>query len=185
MKQESTFGYVLRLTVTLLLITGVMAALLGGVNAVTEDRIDQIRAEKATQALSAVLPDAESAREKTDFTDPAGQITQIYASETGYAIQLTVAGFGGDIDMMVGVSKTGEVLGISIISHTETAGLGAVAAAKTSKGQAFRDQFAGMSGQLAVTKDGGQVDAISSATITSRAVTDGVNAALAWVAQNG
>ena len=185
MKKESTFGYILRLSLTLLIITGVMALLLGSVNALTEDRIAQINAQKARDALAAVLPDAASAQERTGFSDPTGQISQIYESESGYAIQLTVAGFGGDVDMMVGVAKTGEVLGVSIISHTETAGLGAVAAAKTSNGQAFRDQFVGMSGTLAVTKDGGQVDAISSATITSRAVTEGVNIALAWVAQNG
>jgi electron transport complex protein RnfG len=53
-----------------------------------------------------------------------------------------------------------------------------VAAENTSKGEAFRSQFIGMSGVLAVDKDGGEVDSISSATITSRAITNGVNAAL-------
>ena len=67
---------------------------------------------------------------------------------------------------------------MSIISHSETPNLGAVAASSNSKGQAFRDQFIGLSGTLAVSKDGGSVDAITSATITSRAVTSGVNAAL-------
>ena len=61
----------------------------------------------------------------------------------------------------------------------QTAGLGAVAADKTAKGEAFREQFAGLSGEIAV---GDQIDAISGATITSKAVTQGVNAALALVA---
>ena len=84
--------------------------------------------------------------------------------------------------MMVGVGNDGKVLGISIISHTETAGLGAVAAADTPAGQTFRSYFEGASGSVAVTKDGGTVEAITGATITSRAVCDGVNAALAAVA---
>ena len=79
---------------------------------------------------------------------------------------------------MVGISNEGKVTGISIISHTETAGLGAVAAAENDKGQVFRDQFVGMSGHLAITKDGGDVDAITGATVTSRAITEGVNQAL-------
>ena len=83
--------------------------------------------------------------------------------------------------MMVGIGKDGKVLGISIISHTETAGLGAVAAAENTKGQAFRDQFIGMGGSLSVTKDGGQVDALTGATVTSRAICAGINAALECV----
>ena len=84
-----------------------------------------------------------------------------------------------------GVNNEGNVLGISIISHTETAGLGAVAAANTSPGEAFRAQFVGQSGSVSVSKDGGQIDALTGATITSRAVCVGVNAALAVVAAMG
>jgi len=83
---------------------------------------------------------------------------------------------------MVGVGTDGKVLGISIVSHTETAGLGAVAAAQTSAGEAFRSQFVGKSGAVAVSKDGGELDAITGATITSRAICVGVNAALDCVA---
>ena len=86
--------------------------------------------------------------------------------------------------MMVGITD-GKVQGISIISHTETPGLGAVAAAKNAKGEAFRSQFEGVSGVLAVNKDGGEIDAITSATITSRAVVAGVNAALEYVENLG
>ena len=87
--------------------------------------------------------------------------------------------------MMVGVSNDGKVTGISIISHTETAGLGAVAAAATSAGEAFRGQFVGMSGTVSVSKDGGSVDSITGATITSRAICVGVNAALECAANMG
>ena len=95
------------------------------------------------------------------------------------------AGFNGTVTMMVGVDNDGKVTGISIISHTETAGLGATAAADTDAGRAFRDQFIGMSGTVSVTKDGGEVDALTGATITSRAVCKGVNAALACAANLG
>ena len=87
--------------------------------------------------------------------------------------------------MMVGVANDGTVTGISVISHTETAGLGAVAAASTSAGESFRGQFVGMGGSVSVTKDGGGVNAITGATITSRAICTGVNAALDCVAGLG
>ena len=86
---------------------------------------------------------------------------------------------------MVGVDFEGKVLGISIVSHTETAGLGAVAAAKNSAGETFRGYFVGKSGSVKVDKDGGEIGAITGATITSRAVCEGVNAALACAANLG
>ena len=72
-----------------------------------------------------------------------------------------------------------------MINHGETAGLGAIAADKTTKGDAFRSQFVGMSGTISVSKDGGQVEAITGATITSRAVCNGINAALDYVKNAG
>ena len=110
---------------------------------------------------------------------------EIFASETGYAVEVTPGGFDNTITMMVGVDKEGNVLGIDIISHTETAGLGAVADAATPAGVSFREQFAGKAGSVSVTKDGGSLDAITGATITSRAVCAGVNAALNCVAGLG
>lgn len=182
MKQTSMFRYILRLAGTLLLITSVVAALLAWVNSITEERIADTKAQKTINAIAAVLPDAENAEKLDGFPDDTGLITAVYQSSGGYAIEVVPTGFGGDITMMVGVGKDGNVLGVSVVSHTETAGLGAVAGAKTAKGQAFRDQFIGMTGTLAVSKDGGTVDSISGATITSRAVTQGVNAALSCAA---
>ena len=69
-----------------------------------------------------------------------------------------------------------------MISHTETPGLGAVAATQNARGEAFRSQFVGQEGALAV---GDQIDAISGATITSNAVVAGVNAAFDYVANLG
>ena len=175
---------ILRLAGTLFLITALVAAALAGVNGVTQERIAAGQQQKLQDAMSQVLPEGENLEPVVLNTEDP-QIRSAYACPQGYAVEVAVAGFGGTVTMMVGVSAEGIVTGVSVISHTETPGLGAVAAAQTAAGEAFRQQFAGMSGQLAVTKDGGAVDAITGATITSRAVTQGVNAALEWVRAQG
>ena len=167
--------YILKLSLTLLVITAVVAAALAGVNSVTAPIIEKLNYEKTQTAIETVLPGGGTALES--FPDETGMIRKVYASDTGYAIEVAPTGFAGDIVMMVGIVD-GKVSGISIISQSETAGLGAVAAAKTSAGENFRNQFIGLSGELSVSKDGGAIDAITSATITSRAVTNGINAAL-------
>ena len=182
MKKENSVLYILRLTVTLLLVTGVVAAALAGVNAITKDRIAALEAEKIQKAIEEVLPGA-TGMTLAEFTDATGIVRKVYRAAAdspvqGYAVEVAPAGFGGAITLMVGVSD-GKVTGISVVSHAETAGLGSVAAENNAKGQAFRSQFVGTSGVLAVDKDGGSMDAITSATVTSRAVTVGVNAALA------
>ena len=181
MKTESTVMYVLRLALTLLIITAVVAAALAGVNSITAPAIAELNAQKTQEAIELVLP---GGGESVDFPETA-LVSKVYASETGYAVEVTPGGFDNTITMMVGVDKAGSVLGISIIKHTETAGLGAVAAASTPAGENFRGQFVGASGSVAVTKDGGQMDAITGATITSRAVCAGVNAALECAAKMG
>ncbi|MDO5400108.1 MAG: RnfABCDGE type electron transport complex subunit G [Eubacteriales bacterium] len=183
MKTESTVKFVLRLALTLFAITAVVAGCLAGVNAITEPRIAALNEEKTQAAIEAVLPGGGTLA--GTWSDSTGFVSKVYESDTGYAVEVKPNGFDNTITMMVGVDKAGKVLGISVISHTETAGLGATCAAKTAAGEAFRDQFAGMSGQVAVTKDGGSVDAITGATITSRAVCAGVNAALECVANMG
>ena len=181
MKTESTVMYVLRLALTLLAITAVVAAALAGVNAITAPAIAELNAQKTQEAIELVLP---GGGDPVDFPETA-LVSKVYASETGYAVEVTPGGFDNTITMMVGVDKAGSVLGISIISHTETAGLGAVAAAGTPAGEAFRNEFVGATGSVAVTKDGGEIDAITGATITSRAVCVGVNAALEVVGKMG
>lgn len=181
--KQSNVGYILRLSFTLLIITAVVAAVLAGVNSMTAPVIAGISEEKTQAAIEKVLP---GGGEKLDsFTDKTGLVKAVYASESGYAIEVAPNGFGGEIRMMVGVDKEGKVLNISVISQAETAGLGSVIAAENKAGEDFRSQFVGASGTLAVTKDGGEVDAITSATISSRAVVDGVNAALACAASLG
>lgn len=182
MKTESNVKFILRLALTLLVITSVVAAALAGVNALTAGKIAETKLANTQAAVNAVLP---GGGEEISFQDDTGMVSKVFASDTGYAVEVLSSGFGGTVDMMVGVGKDGKVLAVQIISHSETPGLGAVSAAENAAGEAFRGQFAGMSGELAVTKDGGQVEAITGATITSRAVVKGVNAALACVAGLG
>ena len=184
MKTESTALYVLRLAVTLLVITAVVAGLLAGVNSVTKPVIDQLNAEKTQKAIETVLEGGYHTVIE-DYADATGLVSKVYQGDNGYALEVTPGGFDSTITMMVGVANDGTVTGISVISHTETAGLGAVAAASTSAGESFRGQFVGMGGSVSVTKDGGEVNAITGATITSRAICTGVNAALDCVAGLG
>ena len=184
MKTESTVMYVLRLALTLLAITAVVAAALAGVNSITAPIIDELNAAKTQEAISAVLPGGFDT-EIADYADASGIVSKVYQGANGYALEVGPGGFDNTITMMVGIDNEGKVLGISIVNHTETAGLGAVADADTPKGIAFREQFMGASGSVSVTKDGGTMDAITGATITSRAICVGVNAALDCVAGLG
>ena len=184
MKKENNALYILRLAVTLLAICAAVALALAGVNAITKDRIDAIQVEKTQKAIAEVLKDGETAM-AVFLSDSTQGVISAYENENGYAVEVVSPGFNGDITMMVGVSHDGKVLGVSIISHAETAGLGAVADANSAKGQAFRDSFLGLSGSVSTSKDGGQADTITGATITSRAICDGVNAALEFVQRMG
>ena len=185
MKQnESMAMYVLRLAGTLLLICAVTAGLLAGVNSITAPIIDDLNAAKTQEAISAVLPGGFDT-EIADYADASGIVSKVYQGANGYAVEVGPGGFDNTITMMVGIDNEGKVLGISVVNHTETAGLGAVADADTPKGIAFREQFIGASGSVSVTKDGGTMDAITGATITSRAICVGVNAALDCVAGLG
>ena len=185
MKQnESMAMYVLRLAGTLLLICAVTAGLLAGVNSITAPIIDDLNAAKTQEAISAVLPGGFDT-EIADYADATGIVSKVYQGANGYAVEVGPGGFDNTITMMVGIDNEGKVLGISVVNHTETAGLGAVADADTPKGIAFREQFMGASGSVSVTKDGGTMDAITGATITSRAICVGVIAALDCVAGLG
>lgn len=184
-KESSNVGYVLKLTAVLLVITVVVAALLGGVNALTEGPIEELNNQKTADAIKEVLASEAVAEEVTGYADKTGLVTALYkVGDDGYVAKILVGGSQADIEMMVGVAADQSVSGISFISMSETPGLGAIAAQDGTKGEQFRAQYVGLSGELAVDKDGGVIDSLTGATVTSRAVTTGVNAALACVAAN-
>ena len=140
----------------------------------TKDVIEANGAAAAEKAMGEVLPAAESFEEKTA---PDGSVYHVGKSggETVGCVFITSAkGYGGDVKIMTGVDTGGKVSGISILEINETPGLG-----MNAKKDDFRNQFKGQSGELKVNKDGGEIVAITSATVTSRAVTKAVNEALA------
>ena len=163
----STGAYVLRLTLTLFLITTIVAGLLGLVNYVTADTIAEQIAQKAENAMRQVLE--ADGYEPLDVPEDSAVTAAYRAGDRGYVVRVAPNGFGGAIDMMVGVDVSGAVTGVAIVSQSETASLGANCTRED-----FRAQFTGKTGTLSVSKDGG-------ATVTSRAVTEGVNTALEFV----
>lgn len=176
-KSEGTLAVIVRLGIVLLIMAAVVALVLGLVNLLTEGRIEVIRQETMTAAMQEVLP----AAAYVPVDDLSGQeaVDAIYAADNGWVVQCTVSGSQGGITLMVGVDKAYTCTGISITDHSETAGLGAIAGQAGEKGEAFRQQFIGQSGTVAVTKNGGSIDAIAGATITSSAVCNAVTIALA------
>ena len=181
MKKESTVLYVLKLGLILLAITAVVAALLGGVNVITKDRITAINDQKVANAIALVL-DSDAAPELVEDPDAPAEIKSIYKmGDDGYAVELLVSGSQGTIDMMTGLKPDGEITGVSIVSHSETAGLGAVYAGDTDAGVAFRESFAGKSGTV-VPSD---VDYKSGATVSADAICRGASVASQYVASLG
>jgi len=169
----------LKLAVILFAFAAAVALCLGLVNHITHERIEVFAAERKAAAMEAVLP-AESYDAVTDGTaEKVELVREIYAAgDRGWVVMVTPSGFGGEIEMAVGVGSDGTVTGVSIVDMSETSGLGANASRES-----FRSQFIGRSGSVALSKQGGEIDALTGATVTSTAVVRGVNAALAAVSE--
>ena len=164
----------LKLAVILFAFAAVVAVALGLVNKITSERIAAFEAEKTAAAMREVLPAESYTPVEGSAADKVELVKEIYdAGGSGWVIMVTPSGFGGEIEMAVGVDKSGAVTGVSIVSMSETSGLGANA-----NRESFRSQYVGRSGSVALRKQGGEIDALTGATVTSTAVTRGVNAAL-------
>ena len=162
---------------SLFLICAVAAGALAYVNSVTAPTIAANNAAAADKARGEVLPAADGFEEKTAPDGTAYYVGKSGADAVGYVFTTAAKGYGGDVEIMTGIDAQGKVTGISILTINETPGLG-----MNAKKDGFKDQFKGKSGELAVNKDGGEIVAITSATVTSRAVTKAVNEALALFA---
>ena len=177
---------ILKLTVILFLICAVVAGVLGGVNELTKDRIYAINNAATIAAYSAVL--AADSYDEVEF-DAAAYPTVDKVSQAsngaGHVVELTFSGAQGMITMAAGVDTDYKCTGISIISHSETSGLGANAAADSEIGRNFRAQFVGEGEDIALSKSGGHIDALAGATITSNAVTGAVATAIQVVKSLG
>ncbi|MDY0084767.1 MAG: RnfABCDGE type electron transport complex subunit G [Bacteroidales bacterium] len=179
-KKESSF---FNMVSTLLLITAVAAFSLGMVFNLTKEPIALAKKAKQEAAIKAVLPAfdrLEVLQVKSAWEDDSLQFNMAYQNDqfVGAAINtFTNKGFSGNIKLMVGLLPDGSINNISVLEHKETPGLGD----KMQKNKSpWSEQFNGQSPasfDLAVTKDGGDVDAITAATISSRAYTDAVKRA--------
>ncbi len=174
---------ILRPTAILFVICVVVSAALAGTNLLTEDKIDQQAAAKAEESRKLVLPGAESFEEVDLPADWEGSPVYLGAAggtTVGYVLETTAKGYGGDIKVMTGFSAEGDITGVEILSHSETPGLGANAVKEE-----FREQFKMekpvLYGPLEVVKyqepEPGQIEAMTGATITSKAVTAAVEQA--------
>lgn len=158
----------------LFLICVVVAAALAGANLLTAEQIERQQLLKAEESRKIVLGAAES------FEEQEGYYKGLAGGQTvGYVFETEAKGYGGSVRVMTGIGQAGEITGIVILSHGETPGLGANA-----EKEEFRAQF-----QQAAPEDGlkvvkfqapgeGEVEALTGATITTRAVSDAVNLAI-------
>ena len=173
----------------LLVLTGVaviMGAVLAWVNSVTSGPINEQKAKALADGIKAVMACDDLVVSRTDTVrqnDAKGkELTYIIyqtqdaaGEDLGAAVESTTLGFGGDLKVLVGFAPDGQVLGYTLLEHAETPGLGAKADKWFQKGA--KGDIIGKNPQetLIVSKDGGQVDAITASTITSRAFLLAVN----------
>ena len=177
-KLESTLK---NMVLSLLLISAVMAAALGFVYSATKEPIEKANKAKEIQAVKEVLPPFDN--------DPTANVKEIDGllfyqalkdgKPVGYAVKTyTDKGFSGRFDLMVGIKPDGSINTVVVLEQKETPGLGT-----KMKEPKFKNQFDGLSiGNLKgkavkVKKDGGTIDAITAATISSRGFCDGVQKA--------
>lgn len=179
----------IRLAGVLLIVCAIAAALLGYTNEVTYDKIQEQLVKASDEARKEVLPDADAFEKLDDSTlasisSKYNFVKEVYTAKkgsdvVGYAVKVAPKGYGGAVEVVVGITVDGTIQGIKVGSHNETPGLGA-----NSTKPAFQGQFAGKTWEnpLSVIKSGtpkdNEIAALSGATITSRAVTNGVNQAL-------
>lgn len=148
----------------------ISVAVLSGMDLFTRDTIQYQKELKVQRMLNQLFPEMTA----YDFDES----TEIYTissdgSKVGYAFLGVGVGYGGNIDIVVGMENKTTLRGIAVIAHAETPGLGDKILLPD-----FTNRFIGLDiSEINLTRDGGKVDAITGATISSRAVVDGVRAA--------
>lgn len=166
---------------SLFIICIVVTLLLAITNSVTAPKIAQLAVDTENETKQIVLSEAESfsdakavSADGTDYTYYEGYSAS--GEIAGYVFSTSAKGYGGDIDVMVGVGTDGKVRGVSILSISETAGLG-----MNAEKDSFLNQFVGKSAGIAVSKSSpadNEIQALTGATITSNAMAQAVNTAL-------
>lgn len=175
MSEKTTVWSFARMVIVLTVICTLVAALLSGVYALTNERYEQ-NVLLAKQSAVAALYGGEAV-ETEMLPVRGGEVEELYLVSLddellGYCANVKSAGFGGDIDMMVASDAEGKLLGVRIVSMSETPGLGSRV-----ENEAHLGQYRGLDVYTDVTL-GKQLDAVSGATISSKAVNEGVRRAL-------
>lgn len=171
-KKQGGFGMIAKPTLILTAICTIVTMLLAMTNMFTAEKIAENAAQKAAESRKKVLAAA-------DYKplDKEGNVYGAYdenGQKIGVVITTVANGYGGKIEVMTGIQTDGQVSGVNILSMEETPGLGA-----KGKEDGFLRQYRGYnSPNLAVSKDGGEINALSGATITSRAITRAVGEAI-------
>jgi len=177
-KKESSL---INMLVALLVIAAVSGGLLGLIYSITKDKIAEVEKQKNEAAMSEVLKKEGVAIDKFVTKEKDGLVYNMAYTADGQCVGAAVKtftnkGFNGRVELMVGILADGTINRISVLSQNETPGLGA-----NMENAKFKDQFNGKNPdngyKLQVSKDGGDVDAITAATISSRAFTDAVKTA--------
>ena len=168
---EGSTAYTVRMVVILAAICTGIALLLSVVNMLTENVIAENVVKEQNKAVLSIFPDGEEVKE---YTLDSGETVFAIIKDGGIigcCVNSVGSGYGGDINLMVGIDTDGKVSGISFVSMSETPGVGTKV-----KGEGFVSQFIGL-GENAVI--GENVDGISGATFSSKGVAEAVNNALA------
>lgn len=152
----------------LTVIAVVAGAVLAYVNSVTAPQIEKINADNLAAGIKAVMGSDDITVAEPEEIDAftAYAISDAQGESLGKAVVTTSNGFGGPLKVLVGFNNEGEILGYTVLEHAETPGLGAKA------GEWFQDKILGKNPgtcNFTVSKDGGEIDAITASTITSRA----------------
>lgn len=167
-------------TISLFIICVIITAALAFTNALTKDTIAQNELNAQNESMKIVCPDADTFQlvSENDNGDIYAGLDK-NGNVVGYAVSTQASGYGGAIKVMTGISTDASIIGIDIFyNDDETPGLG-----KNTSNESFTSQFKDLlaKDKIVVSKDyvgeGQQVDAVTSSTISSRAVTDAVNKA--------
>ena len=182
-EKKTALGESLLIGAKLLLICAIVAGTVSLVFQLTKDQYAENLQKTKDEAVAAIFA-TEGLTSKEISNDADAVVYEVYDANGdffGYCVEAAGKGFGGDIGLMVGYNADREILGVRVVSHSETPGLGAKIT-----NDSFLTQYAGQVGEVTLGED---VDAIVGATVSSKAVTAGINLATASLesalAENG
>ncbi len=164
------------MAVVLTLISVIAGGALAYVNSVTQGPIAEINAKNLQDGIKQVILGTTEGELQVETPDTLDNGYIVYETDRGTAVAATENGFGGKLTVLAGFDAQGNILGYTILTTSETPGLGVKAGTWFQKGQ--KGDIIGKNPgekELTVSKDGGEVDAITASTITSRAFLKAIN----------